>query len=129
MSVLVERVIDGDTLLVASLGRVQLLGITAGKVDLRANMKPDWPREAQQRLEGLLSHRWVRLEYETDGSAGLPLRKAAYVFLEDGRFVNAWLVREGLARVSNRKLRRSAELLEAQQEARASGRRIWSHSR
>ena len=46
-------------------------------------------------------HRWVRLERE-----GTPRdvynRHLAYVITEDGLFVNAALVREGLARVSAR---------------------------
>ncbi len=64
-------------------------------------------------------HRWVRLEQE---GAALDVynRHLAYVMTEDGQFVNALLVREGLARVSARvPLTRLRELQQA--EARGPG--------
>ena len=125
-SVLVRRVIDGDTIEIASLGRVQLLGVDAQEIGNRTQTSPPLAREAQQRLEGLLANRWVRLEYENGFRATSSAGRSAYVFLEDGRFVNEWLVREGLARVSARQpLRRLRELKEAEAAARASHRGIW----
>ena len=121
--VLVRRVIDGDTVDIAALGRVGLLGIDAPEI--RGGLESSLPfaREAQERLSGLLANRWIRLEYENDAAGS---RGSAYVFLEDGRFVNEWMVREGLARVSARRgLRRSAELLGAEAVAQASRRGIW----
>jgi micrococcal nuclease len=120
----VRRVVDGDTIDIASLGRVRLLGIEAPALRGRLDTSSSPAREAQQRLSGLLANRWVRLEYESDADARS--RQAAYVFLEDGRFVNEWLVREGLARVSGRKgLRHLDELRQAEAAAQASRRGIW----
>jgi endonuclease YncB( thermonuclease family) len=123
--VLVHRVIDGDSIELATIGRVNLLGIAAPPAG-RSQASP-LAREARQRLEGLLANRWVRLEYENDSvHAG----RAAYVFLDDGRLVNAWMLREGLARaVATSALRRSRELLQAEADARLSRRGIWAAAR
>src|SRR5205823_4206172 len=63
--VLVQRVIDGDTISLASIGRVHLLGVSAMKLGSRPATAPALAREAQQRLASLLSNRWVRIEYES----------------------------------------------------------------
>jgi len=124
--VLVQRVIDGDSIEVATAGRVNLLGIAAPRSASRSEPNP-LAREAQQRLEGLLINRWVRLEFE---NAAAQSGRAAYVFLEDGRLVNAWMLREGLARAAGPSgLRRSQELIAAEGEAKSSRRGIWRDAR
>jgi micrococcal nuclease len=82
-------------------------------------------REARERLTTLLLHRWVRLEQE---GAALDVyhRRLAYVMTEDGQFINALLVREGLARVSARvPLTRLHELQQAEAQAQAFRRGMW----
>jgi endonuclease YncB( thermonuclease family) len=124
--VLVQRVIDGDSIEVATIGRVNLIGIAAPRSAGRSEPNP-LAREAQQRLEGLLVSRWVRLEFEKDDAH---TGRAAYVFLDDGRFVNAWMLREGLARTAGPAgLRRSQELIAAEGEAKSSRRGIWRDAR
>src|SRR3979411_638493 len=74
--VLVRSVIDGDTIDVATFGRVRLLGVVA-PVRPRALRGADGPepgrgfdpsapfgREARERLTTLVLRRWVRLEQE-----------------------------------------------------------------
>jgi micrococcal nuclease len=123
--VLVRYVVDGDTIDVAAVGRVRLLGIDAPEVGRGLDTSAPFAREAQQRLSGLLARRWVRLEYEA-GQADRYSRRLAYVFLEDGPFVNELLVREGLARVVARQgLTRLGELKRAEAAAQASRRGIW----
>ena len=125
-SVLVRYVIDGDTIEVATVGRVRLLGIDAPEIGRGFDTPAPYGREARARLSSLLLHRFVRLEQ--DGAAkDVYHRHLAYVFTEDGQFVNAVLVREGLARVSARTpLARLHELQRAETEARASRRGIWA---
>lgn len=123
--VLVRYVVDGDTIDVATVGRVRLLGIDAPEVGRGSDTSAPFAREAQQRLSGLLAQRWVRLEYEA-GPVDRYSRRLAYVFLEDGGFVNELLVREGLARVVARQgLTRLGELKRAEAAAQASRRGIW----
>src|SRR6185503_10482506 len=124
--VLVTRVIDGDTIDLAGIGRLQLLGIDAPELGRRPYASTQLAREARQRLAGLLSNRWVRLEYE-DSNRARSTSRSAYVFLEDGKFVNEWLVREGLARVAGRAgLRRRPELQRAEHEAQSLRLGLWS---
>jgi endonuclease YncB( thermonuclease family) len=126
--VLVRAVIDGDTIDVSAIGRVRLLGIDAPEIGRGYDTPAPFGREARERLTSLLLHRWVRLEQE--GTAlDVYNRHLAYVMTEDGQFVNALLVREGLARVSARvPLTRLPELQRAEAQAQESRRGMWGQS-
>ena len=123
--VMVRAVIDGDTIDVTSVGRVRLLGIDAPEIGRGFDTAAPFGREARDRLTRLILHRWVRLEHE-----GLMVdaynRRLAYVLTEDGQFVNALLLREGLARISARlPLTRLPELRRAEADAQSSRRGMW----
>ncbi len=123
--VLVRSVIDGDTIDVATVGRVRLLGIDAPELGRGFDTSAPFGREARERLGALVLHRWVRLEQEAI-ALDLYNRHLAYVITGDGQFVNAVLVREGLARVSARvPLTRLAELQRAEADAKAMRRGMW----
>ena len=123
--VLVRTVFDGDTIDVAAIGRVRLLGIDAPEIGRGLATPAPFAAEAKARLTGLLLHRWVRLEQDVD-RLDMYNRHLAYVMTGDGLFVNAMLVREGLARVSARTaLNRLDELKTAEREAQAQRRGIW----
>jgi micrococcal nuclease len=119
-SVMVRAVIDGDTIDVATIGRVRLLGIVA------PGPAEPFAREARERLTALVLRRWVHLEHEGSALDGGG-RRRAYVVRDDNVFVNAALVREGLARAGALKaLVRRGELERAEAEARSSRRGMWS---
>src|SRR5262245_23868941 len=99
--VLVNAVLDGDTITVSMFGRGGLLGIDAPEISHGLDSAAPFGREARDRLTGLLWHRWVRLEMEGPALDAYN-RHLAYVVTEDGQCVNTILVREGLARVSAR---------------------------
>ena len=124
-SVLVRSVIDGDTIDVATVGRVRLLGIDAPEIGRGFDTSAPFAREARDRLTQLVLHRWVRLEQ--DGAThDVYNRHLAYVMTEDGLCVNVALVREGLARISARlPLARLTELQRAEADARAFRRGMW----
>jgi micrococcal nuclease len=123
--VLVRAVVDGDTINIQALGRISLLGITAPEIGHGTATSAPFALEAKARLTSLLLNRWVRLEDDV-ARAGVSNHRLAYVITGDGRFVNALLVREGLARVSARTpLTRLAELQRAEQEAQETRRGIW----
>src|SRR4051812_14643095 len=122
---LVRNVIDGDTIDVAAFGRVRLLGIDTPEIGRVFDTAAPFGHEARDRLAALVLHRWIRLEQDGP-SLDAYTRHLAYVVLEDGLFVNAALVREGLARVSARlPLVRLAELKRAEAEAQAFRRGMW----
>ena len=115
--VLVTSVIDGRTLQVQAVGRIRLLGIEPARGSAHA----------KRRLSDLVAHRWVRLEYDSKPRPASASSRSAYVWTEDGRFVNGVLVREGLARVVGGKdSPRMSELRSAEADARVHERGMWS---
>src|SRR2546426_11676172 len=63
-SVVVRAVFDGDTIDVATYGRVRLLGIDAPEIGRGYDTPAPFGREARDRLASLVLHRWVRLGQE-----------------------------------------------------------------
>ena len=123
--VMVRAVIDGDTIAVTTFGRVRLLGIDAPEIGRGFDTAAPFAREARDRLTQLILHRWVRLEQE-GASIDSYNRHLAYVLTEDGLFVNAVLLREGLARISARlPLARLPELRRAESDAQSFRRGMW----
>jgi endonuclease YncB( thermonuclease family) len=122
---LVRAVIDGDTIDVSTVGRVRLLGIDAPELGRGYDTAAPFAHEAKVRLTSLVLHRWVRLEQEGQALDAYD-RHLAYVLTDDGQFINAVLVREGLARVSARApLTRLPALQRAEAEAQAARRGMW----
>jgi len=123
--VLVASAASGHAIVVPGTGRVTLLGIVA-PAPARSAAGDSIGIAARDRLNGLVAHRFVILEYPHAVRDGAIPRGAAYVFLEDGTFVNRVLVREGLARATNtRSASRAKELQEAEAAARAERRGVW----
>ena len=126
--VLVRAVIDGDTIDVTVFGRVRLLGIDAPEIGRGFDTVAPFGHEARDRLASLVLHRWIRLEQE-GALLDAYNRHLAYVLREDGVFVNAALVRVGLARVAARvPLSRLNELRRAEAEAQTFRRGMWGEA-
>ena len=124
-AVVVTSVTDGDTITVTKFGRVRLLGIDAPEMGRGFDTAAPFAHEARERLISIALHRWVRLEHE-GAVFDTYRRRLAYVFREDGVFINAALVRDGLARVTAREpLTRLDELKRAEAEARSYRRGMW----
>jgi endonuclease YncB( thermonuclease family) len=123
--VLVQTVVDGDTIDVTTFGRVRLLGIDAPELGRVFDTSAPFAREARERLAALVLHRWIRLEQEGP-ALDVYNRHLAYVVTEDGVCANVVLVHDGLARVSARQpLARLAELKHAEADAQAFRRGMW----
>ncbi len=106
----VRFVLDGDTIEVGGKGRVRLLGIDAPELGAGFDTPAAFAQEARALMTTLVAHRYVELQSdgETFDRYG---RRLAYVLRDDGLFVNAEMLRAGLARVSARApLRRLDEL-------------------
>ncbi len=97
----VSRVIDGDTLLLASGHRVRLIG-----VDTPETKHPDRPverlgKQAFRFTQDLVGEGPVRLEFDRERRD--PYRRLlAYVYLPDGRLLNEELIRAGLSEAETR---------------------------
>lgn len=125
---LVQRVVDGDTLLLANRDRVRLLG-----VDTPESVAPDRPVEpfgiaaaefTRLRVEG----RRVRLGFDKERVDRFG-RILAYVYLEDGTMLNEELIRAGLSEAQLQYPYSAAmkrRFRTAESEAREAERGLWS---
>jgi micrococcal nuclease len=128
----VERVVDGDTLIVKIDGqreRVRLIGI-----DTPESVKPRSPvecfgKEAAQHMAALLPEGTaVRLERDVEARDRFE-RLLAYVYRQrDGLFVNLELVRAGYAQPATfpPNVAHADKFVVAAREAREEGRGLWS---
>ena len=125
----VRRVVDGDTLLMASGARVRLQGIDTPETVREGFAVERWGPEASQFTKGFVARAGnrVRLTFSLERKDRHD-RFLAFVW-HDGVMLNEELVRAGLAharldyRYSGTMKRRLAD---AQDEARAAGRGLWS---
>ncbi|MFQ5955227.1 MAG: thermonuclease family protein, partial [Kiloniellales bacterium] len=124
------EVIDGDTLVLDDGRQVRLVGIQAPKLPLgRPDFQP-WPLadKAKAVLERLALGKTVRLAF---GGRRMDRhgRLLAHVYDAAGRWLQAEMLRQGLARVYSFADNRSLvpEMLALERRARAAGRGIWSH--
>jgi micrococcal nuclease len=125
--VVVERVVDGDTLLLAGGQRVRLIGI-----DTPETKRPDLPVdplgvEATAFVQSLIADAPVRLEFDRERLDQYE-RLLAYVWLPDGRLLNEEIIRAGFSTAQTRYPYRQdmkRRFLEAEEEARAAGVGRW----
>ena len=121
----VERVVDGDTIVVEGVGRVRLIG-----VDTPETVSPRRPveffgREASAFTKRLLEGRRVRLEYDRERTDRYG-RTLAYVHLADGTFANAEIIRRGYGHAYTRfPFRYLDRFRRLEREARSAGRGLW----
>ena len=121
----VERVVDGDTIIVEGVGRVRLIG-----VDTPETVHPNRPveffgKEASAFAKGLLEGKRVRLEYDQERQDRYG-RTLAYVYLDDGTFVNAEIIRRGYGHAYTRfPFRHMEEFRQFEREARDNRRGLW----
>ena len=124
----VERVVDGDTIVVRGVGRVRLIG-----VDTPETVHPSRPveffgREASAFAKRLLQGQRVRLEYDREPTDRYG-RTLAYVHLADGTFVNAEIILRGYGHAYTRfPFRHLERFRQLEREARAAGRGLLGPS-
>jgi micrococcal nuclease len=127
----VVKIVDGDTFWIddgTEKGRkIRLIGVDAPET--RRSSRKEAGRygvESKSFLTKLLSGKEVRLEYDVDPEDRYG-RTLAYVYLEDGTFVNAELVRRGYAMVMTipPNVKFAAQFLKLQAEAREEDRGLW----
>ncbi|MCL5992821.1 MAG: thermonuclease family protein [Firmicutes bacterium] len=125
---LVERVVDGDTFVITGGERVRLIGVDAPDARLAASSET-YGKEAaaftREKIEGM----HVKLVYDVQQRDQYG-RLLAYVYLEDGKFFNELLVREGYAQVYTvaPNVARAEILQEAQRHALENKLGLWGLS-
>jgi micrococcal nuclease len=124
----VERVVDGDTIVLAGGERVRYIGM-----DTPESVKPGTPvqcyaKAASRENERLVGGQRVRLVYDVERRDRYG-RTLAYVYrASDGLFVNAELVRRGYARTLTipPDVAHAATFRTLAEKARRAGRGLWS---
>ena len=122
---LVERVVDGDTIIVRGVGRIRLIGVdTPETVDPRRPVE-FFGREASAFTKRMLEGQRVRLEYDWQRTDRYG-RTLAYVRLLDGTLINAEIIRQGFGHAYTRfPFRYLDEFRQYEREARGAGRGLW----
>lgn len=126
----VVSIVDGDTVVLDDGREVRLVGMQAPKLALGRRNFIDWPLagEARDALSAMVKGEDVQLYFggRREDRYG---RLLAHLVLADGRWVQAAMVTEGLARVYSFPDNRSCvrELLHLETQARNENREIWSH--
>ncbi len=117
----VERVFDGDSMLIASEGRVvhvRLYGVDCPEKG------QSYAKKARSRTRALMAGRRVRIEQRV--ASDRYGRVIAEVFLPNGRSIGRVLVREGLAWHYRKYAPQDRDLAQREKRARAEHRGLWS---
>jgi endonuclease YncB( thermonuclease family) len=125
--VLVNRVIDGDTIELETGEKVRYIGInTPESVDPRRGVQC-FGQEASAYNKAVVVGKNVRLVKDVSNTDKYG-RLLRYVYLPDGTFVNLTLVQNGYARASTfpPDVKYSKTFMAAEREAREAGRGLWS---
>ena len=117
---------DGDTIVLTDGRKVRYLGIDTPELSSTDARQLEFARLAKNVNAELVQGVKLRLEYDVERYDQYN-RVLAYVFLPDGRMVNAELIRRGLARVLLKfpNLRFRDELVKAQREAITNRTGLW----
>jgi len=128
----VVKIVDGDTIEVEIdkvKQKIRLIGVdTPETVDPRKTVQC-FGKEASNKTKELLSDKMVNLEEDkTQGNTDKYGRLLRYVFLEDGTFINKYLIYNGFAHeyTYNLPYKYQTEFKEAEKSARENKRGLWS---
>lgn len=125
----VRQVFDGDTISVANVGVVRLIGVDAPEKHGSYRASEPFGDAAADFLRALLLGQDVRLEF--DGPRTDPYKRTlAYVVLADGRLANLEIIRAGWAETYRRfTFVRKPDFLAAERDAKAARRGMWAKRR
>lgn len=124
----VEKVFDGDTILLANGQKVRFLGVNTPEVAGRNKSSEVGGEQAKAWLKRYLEGKKVSLQGDVEKQDKYQ-RTLAHVFTEDKQHVNLELVRRGLAAINiyPPNLKYVDALVEAQQQAESSRLGIWNY--
>jgi micrococcal nuclease len=127
----VERVVDGDTLLLQSGERVRLIGVDTPETKHPKKPVEYFGKEASAFTRRMVEGKRVRLEFDqanvARGHKDRYGRTLAYVFLEDGTLLNAEILKQGYGHAYTQfPFSRMEEFRQLEREAREQGRGLWA---
>ena len=122
---LVSRVIDGDTIVVATVGTVRLIGVDTPETVAPGEPVGCFGPEASAYTREVASGMMVTLDYDVDQFDRFG-RTLAYIYLPDGTFLNAALVEQGYGRAYTVfPFRYLEQFRTLEREAREARRGLW----
>jgi len=130
--VVVQRVLDGDTIELETGESVRLIGVDTPETRDRWKSVEYFGPEATAFTKKMAEGKRVRLEMDQAnahlGHKDKYLRILAYVFLEDGTFLNAEIIKHGLGRAYTQyPFIYEKEFRQLEQEARDQKRGLWEY--
>ncbi len=123
---IVQRLVDGDTVVLANGDRVRYIGMDTPELHHPRKPVQVYAREAMEFNRNLVEGKTVLLEFDVERYDKYN-RLLAYVFLQDGTFVNAELVRQGYAHILTipPDVKYAGLFLKYEREARKARRGLW----
>jgi len=127
----VQRVVDGDTLMLGTGERVRLIGVYTPEAKHPNKPVEYFSKEASAFTQRLAEGKRVKLDYDQAnnhlGHKDQYGRTLAYIFLEDGTLLNAEIIRQGYGHAFTRfPFSRMEEFRRLEREAREQGRGLWA---
>ena len=128
----VQRVVDGDTLLLGTGERVRLLGVNTPETKHPSKPVEHFGKEAAAFTKRMAEGQLVRIEYDPLAGgrdhADKYKRTLAYVFLQDGTHLNAEIIRQGygFAMSSTPPFKYQDEFRRLEREAREKRLGLWA---
>lgn len=124
-TVLVTRVIDGDTLQLSTRERIRLIGVDTPETKDPRRPVQRFGKEAAAFTRRMVEGKRVRLDYDSARRDRYG-RTLAYVYLEDGAFLNAEIIRQGYGFAYTRfPFKYLEEFRKLEREAREARRGLW----
>ena len=121
----VKRAVDGDTLLLANGERVRLIGVDTPETKHPQKPVERFGKEASLFTNKMVEGKQVRLEYDWQRRDKYN-RLLAYVYLSDGTFLNAEIIKQGYGFAYTKyPFKYLEEFRKYEREARENGRGLW----
>ena len=124
----VKRVIDGDTLHLTNGGKVRLIGVNTPETKHPQKPVEYFGKEADLFTKRMVEGKEVRLEYDWQRKDKYR-RTLGYVYLLDGTFLNAEIIKQGYGFAETRfPFKYLEDFRRYEKEARENGRGLWKDS-
>lgn len=126
----VVKVIDGDTLILSDSRHVRLIGVDTPELHHPRKPVQYFAEEARQFTSSQCLGKSVRLEYDFVNKVRKDLdkyrRTLAYVYLKDGRLLNAEIIKQGYGFCYTRfPFEKMDDFRMYEKEAKEAGRGLW----
>ena len=123
---LCTRVVDGDTIILDGYERVRLIGVDTPETKHPKKPVQYFGKEVYEFTKRMVEGKKVRLEYDWQRKDKYG-RTLAYVFLEDGTFLNAEIIKQGYGFAYTRyPFKYLEEFRKYEIEAREKKRGLWA---